>query len=180
MARISLKSIMLMVVYAAICSMVYISPNLWIGWLVVIATATWMAIAIVRATQTKDPFTLGFAVAGCVWLIVWLGFAIETPLSIDGKNVRAVIHRIIHFGRPRPEVDPKSRVTTYAQLHDLYVSGPMGSRSAVRHAPNWYNAIRLLVCLIALGIATVGGAVFHFGYRRLRATCRQVAAGPAP
>ena len=174
MVRISLKSIMLMVVYAAICCMVYVSPNLWIGWFIVVATATWMAIAIVRATQTNDPFTLGFAVTGCMWLIVWLGFAIETPTSIDGNNVRTAIYRIATLGKAIPEYDRSVRTTTYARLHDLYTSAPMGSRSAVLFVPQWHNAMRLVVCLTALAIAFCGGALFYFVYPRLRPQFRPV------
>ena len=62
MPRISLRSILLICTYFAICSLVYVSANLWVGWLVVFATALWMALAIIRAFQTRDHFTLGFAV----------------------------------------------------------------------------------------------------------------------
>ena len=165
----------LIVAYAAICCLVYLHSSLWIGWLVVIATAIWMAIAIVRATQTHNSFTLGFAVAGCVWLILWLGFAIETPTTFDSKELRMAIYRFVSLGRKPPEYDPSIRITTYAQLHDLYTSAPMGNQSKAIFVPHYYNAIRLVVCLSALTFATACGTLVHFACRNRPRKCLLVA-----
>lgn len=159
MVQLSLRSIMLMCVYAATCGLVYVTPNLWVGWLVVFATALWMSSAIVGASQSRNRFTLGFAVTGCIWLIVWLGFAIQTPTSIEGNDIRQKIFRFMSFGQT-PDYDPTLPVTTYAQVHDLYSSGRMGTQTTPR-APAWHNAMRLLVCLSALAVACVGGAFFQ-------------------
>lgn len=167
MAQISLRSIMMMCVYAAICSFVYVSPNLWVGWLVVIATAIWMSLAIIRAFESRDHFMLGFAVTGSSWLIIWLGFAIQTPTSFDGNSIRSNIYRFVNLGRTHADsdFDPALPITEYAQLHDLYTSGAMATQSSTPPVPAWHNAIRLLVCLSALAAAGVGGTLFQFRYR---------------
>jgi hypothetical protein len=175
MVRISIKSMLLMVVYAAICCLVYLHSSLWIGWLVVIATAFWMALAIVHATHTHNSFTLGFAVTGCVWLIIWLGFAIETPTTINIEGMRKAIYRVASLGRTRPEYDPSIGFTAYAQYHDVYISVPMGNQSPEIFLPYWHNALRLVVCLSALTVATVCGALFHFVCRNRPRKCLLVA-----
>ena len=160
MARISLRSILLICVYFVVCCSVYVSANLWVGWFVVFATATWMSFAIIRAFQTHDHFTLGFAVTGCAWLIIWLGFAIETPTAATSWNIRAKIFSIMNVGRDQPEFDASAPLRTYAHLHDLYSSGPMAIQTAQPVAPLWHNSIRLAICLSSLVVGLVGGMVF--------------------
>lgn len=160
MARMSLRTIFLICVYFAVCCSVYVSANLWVGWFVVFATATWMSFAIIRAFQTHDHFTLGFAVTGCAWLIIWLGFAIETPTAATGWNIRAKIFSIMNVGRNQPGFDPSAPHRTYAHLHDLYSSGPMAIQTPQPVAPMWHNTMRLAVCLSSLVAGLVGGVVF--------------------
>jgi type III secretory pathway component EscS len=183
MFRLSINSMMLMVAYAAICCLVYLHSSFWIGWLIVIATAIWMAMAIVHATQTQNSFTLGFAVAGCPWLIIWLGFVIETDTppglrpwpggGAGGVNsLRMGIYRIASFGRTGP-----AKLAIEApeiQRHDLYASEMMDIRDA-NFLPNLYNAMRLVVCLSALAVASVCGVLYHFVQRHCQRRCLLVA-----
>ena len=167
MARFSLKSIMLVVIYAAICSTVYATTNMWAGWLVVWATAVWMAIAIVHASKSNSGFSLGFAVAGCFWLIIWLGFAVETSVKFDDIPIRTAIYDFANFERNTEKDDDSANTASNGKAHDLYMSLEMNTR----HVPNWHNTMRLVVCLSALGVGCIGGLVTHF-------TCkRQIIAG---
>lgn len=150
-----------MTAYAALCCLVYVYANLWIGWLVVIATAIWMGMAIVHATQTGNRFSMGFSAIGCVWLLTCLGFSIQTPLSIEGNHIRPVVYRIVNFGRGIPVHERGGPVTTYAQYHDLYTSGAMAHQSAGIVVPSWNNAIRLACCLTALFSGVLGGTCCH-------------------
>ena len=161
MARFSLKSMLLVIVYAAVCSSIFATTNMWVGWLVVWATAVWMAIAIVRASKSNDGFSLGFAIVGCFWLTIWLGFAVETSVEFDDIPIRTAIYDFANFGRSSNEADESAKTIRYSQAHDLYMSGEMNSR----HVPNWHNTMRLVVCLSALIAGCIGGMVTHYIYK---------------
>ena len=154
-----------MCVYFAVCCLVYISVNLWVGWAVVCATAVWMAYATIRAFQTRNHFTLGFAVAGCAWLIVWLGFAIETKTDVSGWNVRSKITNIMRLGRETPEHDVLAGLQSFTHMHHLYRSELLGILPDQRLAPEYHNSVRLFVCLTSLIFGLLGGIVFHVGFR---------------
>ena len=168
MARFSLKSIMLVVAYAAVCSSVYATSSMWAGWLVVWATAAWMAIAIVRASKSNGGFSLGFAVAGCFWLTIWLGFAVETSVKFDDIPIRTAIYDFANFAPNTDESDVEPSADELNQIsantasngkaHDLYMSLEMNTR----HVPNWHNTMRLVVCLSALVVGCIGGMVTHY------------------
>ncbi len=161
MVRISLRSILLICIYFAICSSVCVSPNLWVGWFVVLATAIWMSFTIVRAFQTHNHFTLGFAVIGTVWLVAWLGLAIETKTANGSWNIRSKIAIVMNLGREWPDYDPSAPHRTYAHMHDLYYSAPMAIQTSEPVAPTWHNSMRLAVCLSSLAVGVIGGIVFH-------------------
>ncbi|MDB4766137.1 hypothetical protein OAG71_00470 [bacterium] len=164
MARVSLQTIMLVVAYAAVCSTVFATSNMWAGWLVVWATALWMAIAIVRASKSNGGFSLGFAVAGCFWLTIWLGFAVETSVKFDDIPIRTAIYDVVNFGRNTNEYDESAEPKSYAKAHDLYMSLDMTVQGNSPHVPNWHNAMRLVVCLSALVVGCMGGMVTHYTY----------------
>ena len=91
MQRFSIRSVLLLVVYFAVCSLVYVSTNIWFGWLVVFATAIVYATAMKRAFSTRDRSVLVFAISGTVALITMLGFAIETrgiPSQLKAHDLR--------------------------------------------------------------------------------------------
>ena len=169
MPRISLKSIMMVVLYAAVCCMVYATPNMWAGWLVVWATAGWMAIAIAKAANTNSRFFLGFTVVGCTWLIVWLGFAVETSVKFDDVPIRMAIYDFANFGQQPNEYDESAEMVSYAKAHDLYMSLDLTVQGDSPHVPNWHNTIRLVVCLSALVAGCIGGIVTHYACARKRA-----------
>jgi hypothetical protein len=139
-----------------------------VDWLADIATAIWIAMATVHATRSGNRFSMGFAVAAGVWLITCLGFAIETPLSIEGKNIRQTVYRIVNFGRERPKTETGTAgpVVRYAQLHDLYVSLPMGSSTGKSSVPSGHNALRLACCLTALVLGAIAGSCCYVISRR--------------
>ena len=161
MAKFSLKSIMLVVAYAAVCSSVYATSNMWAGWLVVWATAVWMAIAIVRAANSNDRFSLGFAVAGCFWLTIWLGFAVETSVKFDDIPFRDAIYNFADLSRSTNEFDESAKTISYAKSHDLYMSGELTVRGNSPYVPNWHNTMRLVVCLSSLVVGFIGGLITH-------------------
>ena len=168
MATMSLKSIMLIVVYAAICSTVYTTPNLWAGWLVVLATAMWIAIAIYRTSLPNSSFSLGFSIAASVWLIAWLGFGIETSTQVDDIPFRMAIYNAVCMGsQDDQESDPSAKLERYSKAHDLYQSFEQTKTQGTDpHVPAWHNAMRLSVCVSSLLIGYVGGLTSLFVCRK--------------
>jgi len=160
MPRISLISIFLLCAYFAACCLTYLSPSLWAGWLIVIATSIWMAISIVRAFQTRDHFTLGFSVTACVWLITWLGFGIDAPQPTTNINWPWKMAKVINYERDLSVLPRLNERGVHSHLHTLYSTQPMTEGDA-RHVAIVFNAIRLGICLSALAVGVVGGAVFR-------------------
>ena len=155
--------------------MVYVSDNLCVGWLVVFATALLMSFAMIRAFQTRDHFTLGFAATGCVWLITWLGFAIETPTPAPDWKVRPKIASVMNFGREWQERD-SSIPKTYAHYHDLYISGLMETQQPV--VPKFQNSIRLFICLTSLVVGLLGGIGLHLRKMIVDKKMKKLSSGP--
>jgi hypothetical protein len=166
MAQFSIRAILLICVYSAICCLVYLVPSLWVGWMVVIATAIWMSIAMVGAFESRDRFKLGFAVTGCAWLIIWFGFAIDTPKSNNLIDVRPHIVKLMNFGRTYPKDDPNLPYIFYTRFHDLQHSVDCVTKGSPPALPMHYNSIRLFVCLSALAVGCLGGVIFHLSGRR--------------
>jgi len=158
----SLRSIMFFIVYAAVCCTVYVTSNMWAGWLVVWATAGCMAVAIVHASKSQSSFSQGFAVAGCAWLIIWLGFAVETSARFNDIPIRTAIYDFVSFGPNVDEIEyDKSKVMKrYADAHDLYASMELSVLGTdPPHVPNWHNVMRLAVCLSSLLFGCFGGLI---------------------
>ena len=146
MQRFSIRSVLLLVVYFAVCSLVYVSTNIWLGWLVVFATAIVYATAMKRAFSTRDRSVLVFAISGTVALITMLGFAIETrgiPSQLKAHDLRRTIQKHLRLS-PLPDAgeQQKTTVNNARILHHMYYS--IGIRER-RHPPGWINLARLLV-----------------------------------
>ncbi len=58
--RLSLKTLFLICLYFAICSTLYVSANLWLGTLVVLATIVWLVATTARAFQSSRLFFVWF------------------------------------------------------------------------------------------------------------------------
>jgi hypothetical protein len=159
---------MFVVAYAAVCSTVYAIPNLWAGWLVVLATATWIAISIYRTSLQNSSFSLGFSIAASVWLIAWLGFGIETSTQVDDIPFRMAIYNVVCFGgQADQEHDPSAKIEHYSKAHDLYQSFEQTrTQGANPQVPAWHNAMRLIACVSSLLIGCLGGLATRFGSRK--------------
>ena len=168
MLTTSLRSIMFVVAYAAICSAVYATPNLWAGWLVVLATAVWIAISIYRASLPNNSFSLGFSIAASVWLVAWLGFGIETSTQVDDIPFRTAIYNVVCFGNQADqEYDPSTKLERYSKAHDLHQSFEQTrTQGTYPHVPAWHNAMRLAVCLSSLLVGFLAGLIAHFSRRK--------------
>ena len=154
--------------YAAICSTVYATPNLWAGWLAVLATAMWVAISIYRTSLQNNSFSIGFSIAASVWLIAWLGFGIETSSQVDDIPLRMAIYNVVCFGNQTDqEYDPSAKIELFSKAHDLYQSFEQSKiQGTDPHVPAWNNAMRLIVCISSLLIGCLGGLVTHFNRRK--------------
>ena len=158
--QITLGQILLIVAYGALCSLIYVTANVCIGWLIVIATSVWYAIAAKSAFQNQNRFSFGFSVVGFVCLASFLGFIIQTPTTWNGKNVadlRLSIQRLAWFGKPFPVYEPNQLTAVVGYQHDLTTSGPVVSLGDVEGKPSFHNTMRLAACLSSLCVAFAGG-----------------------
>ena len=105
MPTLSLKSALLLTAYFAVCASVYITQNLATGWIVVIATALLISMAMVSAFKTNDTFTLGFSVFASATLAITLGCIFETSAQLDVWDVRPAIINAMRFGPAPPEIE---------------------------------------------------------------------------
>ena len=95
MPTLSLKSALLLTAYFAVCASVYITQNLATGWIVVIATALLISMAMVSAFKTNDTFTLGFSVFASATLAI----------TLDVWDVRPAIINAMRFGPAPPGIE---------------------------------------------------------------------------
>jgi hypothetical protein len=156
--QFNLQTLFLICLYFAICSTIYVSANLWLGTLVVLATIVWFVASTAHAFNHHDYFSLGFSVCG--W--AWLGFYAETPGKSANWELPGLIFRAASFFQEPPIGDTKVPSHVYATMHSLQSSGMMGSRSPTPYTPSFHNAIRVAVCVTALFVGLIGGVVFHF------------------
>ena len=125
-----------------------------------------MAISMVRAFQTRDHFALGFSVTGCIWLITWLGFAIDTPQSSTNLNVPWKMAAIINYQRDLSELRVLRESGVHSHLQTLYNTQPMTEGDAA-FAAVAVNGMRLGICLSALVVGMAGGAIFKLANWKL-------------
>lgn len=160
----TLKHLLAIAVYFAICCLNWITENLLVGWLFVIATTLWMMMAGLYAFRNGNRFSLGFSVFGFAWLAIILGISIQTPLNSKALDLRIVRSRIYSLAKsigPSRTLPTSTTLTTYGELHDLTDSGPMGMYGSPP-IPHFYNTMRLAVCLSSLIAGSLGGLLLSF------------------
>jgi hypothetical protein len=160
--RFSLRTLFLICLYFAICSTIYLSANLWLGTLVVLATIIWLVATTAHAFKQHDYFSFGFSVFGWACLVFWLGFYAETAGRSGDWELPHAIFRAMCFFRERPIWDPSAPVKIYGTIYSIYQSGQMSVSSPIPFAPSFLNAIRLAVCVTALFVGVIGGVVAYF------------------
>lgn len=87
--------------------MVYVSPNLWVGMCVVLATIVWLCLAAIHAFDHRNAFSLGFAIGASSWIIFWLGFTVEIPPGWTPWDLGHKIVVVANAFRPIPAFDAK-------------------------------------------------------------------------
>jgi hypothetical protein len=121
----------------------------------------------VYAFKSRRVFSLAFSVAAFAWMTFWLGFYAETspktlPWSLPQDVFRLMGGRV--FDREDLK-DLKGDLPTYATMHSRFFSSHMAAFSLPARAPNFQNAVRLAVCLTALGFGLCLGMVVHITHR---------------
>ena len=152
----SLRSLFLIFVYAAVCCLVYVFANLWIGTLVVAATILLLCYTTVAAYRHRDVFTLSFSVFAWSWMVFWLGFYAETGPNSQPWEIPRHVNNAMKGFRQRPSYNPNSKFTKFGFMHSLHISGPMGTVGDTVIIPTSHNAIRLAVCLSSLTFGLIG------------------------
>ena len=160
--QFSLRFAVIALAYLAVLCFAYVTPNVWVGWLAVIATAALIANSILNAFRNQNQMTLGFAIASSTMLITCLGFAIETRgLSAwdFGEDLRGSIHR---FLRIRPvEVlkikDQKPSVDEIRTVHHITYAIGLGKNQSKAEQ---INLFRVVICISSLLIGCFGGLTF--------------------
>ena len=160
--RLPLQSITFVIVfvgYLAICALTYTFESMTIGWLIVIATAIWIAVAAIRSFQARSPFRLGFAVFGNLWLASVLGFALETPNGFNAYDLRTPVREAMSFGRKFLPIENYSTMRE-STSHDWYLSIAVGRHPNELEIPNGSNTLQLAACWSALVVGLLGGLCF--------------------
>jgi hypothetical protein len=168
----SLKTLFLISAYVAICCLVYVHSNLWIGTLVVLATIIWLTTTTIHAFRHHNYFSIGFSLCAWAWLVFWLGFYSETPASVSPPpasyaGLAGNVFRVMTLFRDSPDFDPSLPVQTYGFMHSLHMSGPMAYQTGGPYVPSFNNAMRLAICVTSLLVGLIGGTATHY-IRRLR------------
>ena len=115
-----------------------------------------MTIATISAFRNHSHFTLGFAIVGWVWMVMWLGVVFETPSKSRNWDFRLAVEHFMSLGLNSDEKNIVSR-SVYATSHDLYKSYSLASRTGKPPLPHPYNTVRLAVCLTSLVAGAVAG-----------------------
>lgn len=179
--RVSLRSLLLVVTYVAVCCTTYVSSNLWNGTLVVVATICLFGSTTLRAFKTQSHFLFGFSLVGWSWLVFWLGFYAETPAGYRNWPVPQWIyeyatlyqrgHSVVPGDGRYEEFQQGWNFTPYGHMHSLHESREMRVPSHLKpRVPNWLNIIRLAVCLTAILAGSIGGLASSRARRFRRAS----------
>ena len=161
MPQFSLKFAAIAMAYSAVLCFAYVTPNLWAGWLVVIATAALIANSILHAFRNQNQMALGFAIVSSMTLITCLGFAIETRGATStkkGNDLRVSIYELMRFA-PAPEPKPKNynpNLNEIRVMHHIYYSVALGGKFSAETI----NLSRLAICIVSLLIGSFGGLTF--------------------
>ena len=155
-ALLSRNSVLIALFYLAFCSLNFVTENVTVGWLFVIATAALLVRSLINSFSTRSSFKLGFAVLGSLWLSTTLEFALETPVGAKTYDVRTPIWSALCFGRGSPP-----EIESYTTLRESHQYSWYESMGRVRlpnflEIPEIGNTLRLAACWSALGVGALG------------------------
>src|ERR1051326_4125896 len=122
----SLQTLFFICAYVAICGLVYVHSNLWIGTIVVIATILWLIMVSLHAFRHHSYFSIGFSLFAWSWLVFWLGFYSETlassmpaPTTWYSRELGAKVFNVMNFFREMPTYDPSRPTQVYGVMHSV-------------------------------------------------------------
>lgn len=166
----SVRTLFAVTLYMAVCCLIFVWPNLWVGTVVVIATDAYLAIVAVQAFRLRNPFCMGFSIAAWSWIVFWLGFMADTDKAVSDWP----LPRWIWATSPMDSSTDDETATAGGKLHSLiltseYASGP--------GTPNCFNYLRTFVCVTALAFGTAVGGLSQWFVRRRRASNASYAGG---
>ena len=161
MPKLSIRSMLLLIVYFSICASIYLTQNSVVGWIVVIATAILIATAMIHAFSSADPFSLGFSVFCMAWLLICFGYSFDSARNFKGLEFQGPVFRFMRLGRTSPEIESLVTAKRFA-IHNFYRSD-----DAIRHpedsvTPSYGNAMRCFICVSGFLVGLVGGVVFKW------------------
>ena len=166
MPNFSIRSLMFLFVYFAICASIYITQNLAAGWAVVIATAVLIVTSTMYAFRNNDTFALGFSVFATMSILICFGCSFDTSRNFKGWNFQPTIFHIMRFGSATPELesfgDPKNQ--RFAQ-HTLFRTERALRAPNDTSTPSYRNALSLFACLAAALMGLIGGFVFRIAVK---------------
>jgi hypothetical protein len=160
--QLSIRSLLLLCVYGGVCSLTYVYSNLWVGTAVVAATIALLSYATVHAFQSRRHFPLGFSLAAFAWMSFWLGFYAETSTNYKPWSVPRDVYVLMTGDREFPKINTNANPSTYAVMHSLHFSLSMARYGDPQKAPSMHNAIRLAVCVTAIGFGLAVGLIAQF------------------
>lgn len=167
--QFSLRTLLVVVFYVVICSLTYRFANLWMGTIVVGATALLLAVSTISAFRTRSIFLLSFSIIAWSWIVFWLGFFAQTDVDSTPWMFFHDIHwNVMCCLQDAPATDYTKPSTKYGYIQSMYMSGPMAVRgdSGDIPIPNYLNSIRLAVCLSGLGLGTLVGTALGWFYAK--------------
>ena len=180
--QFNLKIVFAMITYSAICLVLYLNPSLWVGTLIVVATASLYAIAAVEAYRRQRSFYLGFSIVGLFWMVFWFGFYFETFVHPGNPyvawNLPMQMAKFVSLGEsyePDPNAQDQMQIVSYT--HSVHFSSAKSVNPTSRPIPSYQNATRFAVCLTSIPAAIVGG--FIFGLTATKRTRNGTSAGIA-
>ena len=161
MPKLSIRSLLLLVVYFSICASIYVTQNSVAGWIIVIATAILIATSMIHAFNKRDPFALGFSIFAMAWLLICFGYSFDTSRTFKGWQFQQPIFRAMRLGKTSPEIESYVYVERYT-IHHFFRSD-----NGMRHLedtvmPSYGNALRCFLCVTSLLVGLIGGTIFRF------------------
>jgi hypothetical protein len=154
-----LKTLFWIAIYVAICCMVYVESNLWVGTGVVFATIVWLIASTIHAYRQHNRFSLVFSISAWSWLVFWLGFYAQTPPNSPNWRLPDIVFRVTTLFRDWPPYDQSAPTTLFGTMHSFHTSGQMGTDILPLRTPTWHNAIRLAVCATSLIVGFLAAVI---------------------
>ena len=161
MPKLSIRSLLLLIVYFAICASIYITQNSAVGWAIVTATAILISTTMIHAFNEKEPFALGFSIFAMSWLLICFGYSYDSSRTSAGWKFQQPLFHAMRLGRTSPEIESYVNVERYT-IHHFFRSD-----NAMRHPedtvmPSYENALKCFACVTALVVGLIGGVIFRF------------------